>query len=250
LLAFIDVALCVEYKLYFVSICPQDIMRGEVFMKKTTFVLLALGACMAANAQVFTQDFESGLGANESTGGIFVINNTNAPINNGTNMMGHRADYVNDDYSYYQLTLDLTNWTNVSLSFDYAGIFETHFDRFNVLASTGAITPPAGLLNPTAASDMQYIDMDHDHHVNLGQFAYDTSAETGGESGTALFDLSSFDGQLVTLRFQFGSDGSVTDAGFNMDNLVVTGSVVPEPASMAALGMGALALIRRRRAKK
>lgn len=218
--------------------------------KKVVLGLLGLCASVAANAQVFSQDFESGLGGNESTGGVFTINNTNAPINNGTMMMGHPTSYGDDDYSYYQVTLNLTNWTNVGMSFDYLGEFETHFDRFNVLASTGAIAPPAGLLNPTGASTMQFINLGDLHHPNLGQFAYDTTAASGGNSGVAMFDLSAFDGQVVTLRFQFGSDPSVTDFGFNMDNLEVTGSPVPEPATMAALGFGALALLRRRRARK
>ncbi len=200
----------------------------------------------AANAQVFFQDFESGLGASESTGGIFVINNTN-PLNNGTMMMGHRDNYTDNEYSFYQVVLDLTGFTNVSMSFDYVGSFETHFDRFNVLAATGAINPPNGLLNPTAVSDMQFIDLGDDHHPNLGFFAYDSSTASGGAGGTARFDLSAFNNQMVTLRFQFGSDFSITDDGFNMDNLTVNAEAVPEPATLAILGAGALALLRKRK---
>ena len=61
--------------------------------------------------------------------------------------------------------------------------------------------------------------------------------------------------QNVLLRLTF--TGGSTDAKDNLgnsrlDNLVVSGDVqaVPEPASMAALGLGALAFVRRRRASK
>jgi hypothetical protein len=218
-------------------------------MQKLFFVAATVAVCAAANAQIFSQDFESGLGGNESVSGSFLINNTNAPLNNGTMMMGHGTTYGNDEYSFYQVVLNLTNYTGVAMTFDYRGSFETHWDRFNVLASTGAITPPAGLITTTGASTMQFIDHGDTHHPNLGQFAYDSSALSGGTSGFATFDLSAFDGQTVTLRFQFGSDFSFTDAGINIDNLVVRGSLVPEPGTMAALGVGALALLRRRKKK-
>ncbi|HJP82677.1 MAG TPA: PEP-CTERM sorting domain-containing protein [Fimbriimonadaceae bacterium] len=218
-------------------------------MYKSLFLATFVTVSVAAQAQVFSQDFESGLGANESVSGNFGINNSNA-LNNGTLMMGHgQSGYVDDEYSFYEVTLDLSGWSGVSMSFDYLGEFETHFDRFNVLANTGAISPPNDLLMPTLTSNMQFIDLVHDHHPNLGQFAYDSSPDSGGNSGIALFDLSAFDGQMVTLRFQFGSDGSFTDNGFEMDNLVVTAAPVPEPASIAALGLGAVALIRKRRKK-
>lgn len=41
-----------------------------------------------------------------------------------------------------------------------------------------------------------------------------------------------------------------SDIGMGLDNLTITSTPVPEPASMAVLGLGALALIRRRRARK
>ena len=49
----------------------------------------------------------------------------------------------------------------------------------------------------------------------------------------------------ITVIDQFGGNFG-TSPGFQLDNITVN-DVVPEPASMAVLGLGALALIRRRR---
>jgi hypothetical protein len=215
-------------------------------------VCAALGTVGPASAQtIFSQNFESPLGGSESTGGTFSRNNTNA-LNNGTFMMGHPTDYGDSDYSFYQISGLALPAGTISMTFDYAASLETHFDRFNVLvATTGNISPPSGRLDPTGASDMQFIDLDHDHHANLGQFAYDSSGPAGGTSGVARFDLSAFAGQTVDIRFQFGADESVSDTGFNMDNLLISGaSAVPEPATMtlAAAGLaGAVMTYRKRR---
>lgn len=212
--------------------------------------MLLLSTAAAANAGVlFSQDFESGLGASESTSGAFVINNTGGG-NNGTQMMGHATTYGNNEYSYYQISgLTLTG-SNLRMQFDYAGSFESHFDRFNVLIGT-TISPPGGLATPTLGSNMQFINLGDNHQPSLGQFAYDTSTSSGGAFGLAEFDLSAFVGQTVDIRFQFGSDASVVAGGFNMDNLNITNnSTVPEPGSLAlaALGLTGLCFGRRRKA--
>lgn len=217
---------------------------GQGFKRKTPGMLLAavVGSFAMATANattIFSQNFESGLGANESVAGMFSINNLNATLNNGTNMMGHAKSYTNDEYSYYQLALNLSGVTNAAMQFDYAALFENHFDRFNVLASTGAIVPPGGLITPV--SGMIYEDEGDVHKVELGQIAFDTGGVL--TSGTAMFDLSAFDGTTVNLRFQFGSDATTTNPGINFDNILVTGdrapqNNVPEPATLALFGLG------------
>ncbi len=88
------------------------------------------------------------------------------------------------------------------------------------------------------------------HRAELGQIAFDTNGALA--SGTAMFDLSAFDGQIVTLRFQFGSDVTVVSRGFNMDNLSISGTVsaIPEPDSLALVVASMMGLGRSRRRKQ
>jgi hypothetical protein len=67
-------------------------------------------------------------------------------------------------------------------------------------------------------------------------------------SHSAVFDLSSFDGGPVTVRFQFGSDSFEGGVGANIDNVRITGAI-PEPSTLvlAVMGFAALGLKRRRR---
>ena len=57
-------------------------------------------------------------------------------------------------------------------------------------------------------------------------------------------DLSAFDGSVITIEFI--GDTNAGSENFYVDNVEVTG--VPEPASIALLGLGGLALLRRRSA--
>jgi hypothetical protein len=191
------------------------------------FAFVLTGAGQSRADVVFSQDFEDGLGSNEITSGAFQINNTN--LNNGTLMMGHPARYGNNEYSYYEVSLDLTNFDDVQLQFDFNADFETHFDRFNLMASACPVDPPNDLLTPV--SGMTY-RTDHVHRPELGSTYFDTSSE---KTGTAIFDLSAFDREPnLCVRFQFGSDGSVTDLGINFDDIVVTGVAVNEPPDCSA----------------
>lgn len=61
---------------------------------------------------------------------------------------------------------------------------------------------------------------------------------TTGDSGAEI-------GRQLIVRFGQGSDGGATDIWF--DNLQASAEVVPEPATLAALTLGAAAMLRRRR---
>ncbi len=185
-------------------------------------LMLLAGARESSAAIAFSQDFEIGLGPNETTFGSFRINNTNAPINNGTKMMGHPANYAyGSEYSYYEVRLNLSSYTQTQLQFDFRAQIYTHFDRFNVQASTCPINPPSHLIRPV--SGMTYLT-DHTHRSELGITYFDSAYET---AGTAVFNLAAFDrAPSVCIRFQFGSDyGSYgSSPGINIDNVRVTGT--------------------------
>ncbi|MBW3600429.1 MAG: M36 family metallopeptidase, partial [Planctomycetes bacterium] len=178
-------------------------------------------AAVIVLVDIFNQDFEQGLGAGESVAGAFTVNSTNAFLSNGTMMAGHPGNYGNNEYSYYQATVDLQDYQYVSLEFDYAVHIEDFWDGFNVLAAAGAISPPAGLLPPVAG--MQY-DPKSGLSPNIGSVGFDGGGNLA--TGRAKFDLSPFAGEVVTLRFQFGSDGSVVFPGIKLDNLRIRGANV------------------------
>ncbi len=189
----------------------------------------------ASPGGIFFQDFDNGLGPNESVFGAFSINDTHPVLNNGTPMMGHSMAYGPlggapsplPTYSYYELVLDLRGASEVELRFDLTGGVEKDFDGFNILASTdGPIMPPSGLLFPTAESGLQYgaITVHADSSPELGPTAWFSSIDPSVvQSVEGVFDLSVFEGQIVTLRFQFGTDALEGGEGVNIDNILVDG---------------------------
>lgn len=71
---------------------------------------------------------------------------------------------------------------------------------------------------------------------------------TGLEDGTAPF-MGAVGGMIRTVYYSFHMKDGSDDLGAGMANVLVNDNAVPEPASMAALGIGFVALLRRR-AKK
>lgn len=199
----------------------------------------ALMSTSAEAAQIFRQTFTNGLGANESVGGRFAVKDGQAGNVNGSR---------NYDYSWYQLVLDLTDYTDATMTFDYDILSEYRFDGFNVVASTGQVDPPNGLLMPTTPG---FYGPMGNSLSKLGP-----TALSGDRRGSVAFDLTQFAGQAVTLRFQYQSDYFAFNRGILFDNILVTGTraagAVPEPATWAMLligffGSGALLRQSRRR---
>jgi hypothetical protein len=208
----------------------------------------AASLALASGAQaatIFSQDFSSGLSANEQMGGRFGV---------AGGVGGHVAgNYGNNEYSYYDIALDLTHVLDAAFQFDYTLFSEVRWDGFNVLASKdGAVDWRNNLLTPTIGG--AYLTMSN-LMPQLGRYAI-----TGFQGGTVNFDLTPLAGQAVTLRVQFQSDYANWSRGLTMDNVLVSGTYapgfephpggVPEPAAWAMMILGFFgvgSLVRRQR---
>lgn len=196
---------------------------------------LVLSVAPAHASVLFSQDFSGGLSAGERLGGGFAV---------GGGQMGHvNGRYANNERSFYELTIDLSDVIDAMLSFDWTLSSERGWDGWNLLAAEeGQAYDPAKPLNSTPSI--------YQYHVG----ALGALGATGNGSGRAVFDLTSFAGKTVNLRLQFASDYGVTGSGAKFDNLVVSGtpspvSAAPEPGAWALMilgSMGAGAMLRRR----
>ncbi|HVT14308.1 MAG TPA: PEP-CTERM sorting domain-containing protein [Fimbriimonadaceae bacterium] len=160
-------------------------------------------------------------------------------------------------------TGDLTGWTEahtgsfsgVRTSFPHSGQFEAYF----------------GALSQSDAEDF-YQDIattvGTSYHVSFWAFDQDPSATTEnllvtfgsntvfngipqrGTTTTANYAQYSGDFVATSTSTRLEVNGFEQSWYINADDFSVQANAVPEPASMAVLGLGALALIRRRRAKK
>ena len=103
-------------------------MRTRLVLATT--LCAALASSPAAAAVIFKQTFDGGLGANEQVSGRFGV---------GGGKLGHIEGYRNNEYSYYQVAVDLTKVAKAMLTFDFKLQSEPEFDGFNVLGSTGSV---------------------------------------------------------------------------------------------------------------
>ncbi|XAL98014.1 PEP-CTERM sorting domain-containing protein [Phycisphaeraceae bacterium D3-23] len=135
------------------------------------------------------------------------------------------SDGVNENFMEFTLTADVAGTLNIdsiSISEWRNGAGAANGMAFDVSVNGGAYV----------LYDSVQID------ANSGDFGFDTFTFTEAIVGA----------DSVGIRFTPRNAGQGSTGNIHVNGLTVNGSVVPEPGSLALLGLGGLALLRRRRA--
>lgn len=134
----------------------------------------------------------------------------------------------------------------------WLGGYDDAEDSLSQVINFGSLAGSATLSFDFEAGDFDFSGWDF-FMLKLGGVTLDTIdlgdfADTLTGISTKTYDVSTFVGTgNRTLEFLTTTDSSSACSAF-VDNVSINATVAPEPGTMAALGLGAMALIRRRRA--
>ncbi|MBS1701978.1 MAG: PEP-CTERM sorting domain-containing protein [Armatimonadetes bacterium] len=202
-------------------------------VSRALIALIVVGGAVSANADVLLDTYAGDAPGFQANGWIVA-----------TWQYMSRPFSVTGSYTLDSIELPLGNFNDntgvydVSICADNAGVPGTVLESFAVNVTTGNGVVSSYLLNsalnPLLTTGTYYVTATTtDANLN-GGWGWNNANNTGDQ--------------------QFSTDGGGTWNNFNSTDVAVrvmgTSTTVPEPASMAVLGLGALALVRRRRTAK
>lgn len=239
-------------------------------MKRTLLIAAALGVASAANAQILTQwDFNFGNDANTGTGTInpaigsgtaSLVGGTTATFASGDASGGSTDPNVGDDSAWnvttwaaqgtgsgtrgVQFAVSTVGYTNVVVSWDqrHSNTVSKYF-QFQY-STDGSTFNSAGLVDSgifaATAGDTWF----NNRSVDLTGVAGVANNANFAFRVVAIFDPA---GSTYVASSPTGTYGTTGTARFDM--VTINAAPVPEPASIAAIGLGVASLIARRRRK-
>jgi hypothetical protein len=231
-------------------------------MKNKISLALVAGLVLAGSAQaqiVYSNDFEATTGG-FTAGSLVSHPNTADPSGAASQFLGLFSDNSSTSLTLsglvpgdlYNLTLDLL----VKGSWDG--------NDSSVGPDVWRVTADGGILAETTFSNVSGSDQSFSSngYIGMASYAPGTDAEFSNADVYGIFDgyaLYKFDGvsnpqleftaasDTVTLDFAGHNLQGVPDESWAIDNVVVSGrgNAIPEPGTLALVGLGALALLRR-----
>lgn len=203
-------------------------LRQDSGSGKLSYTSPISGITYAAGSTLEWDDLAGGGGDDFDIGGVEVFSVNKAGVTGPD-------DFGNDALMY--LTLDTTNFRNLQVRFEVEG------DPANLPSTFDIFTR-------TSASDT-WFRTDSQNNIALTFQDYpdpldgpDQFALTGFISLTSAFDNAGMVELIISDFNEFGNDE------MEIDNLEIIGTAVPEPSTLAALAIGGLVVVARRRRRQ
>jgi hypothetical protein len=176
-------------------------------------LLTVLGTLAAGPVSAATVIF-----SNDFSSGLSSAESVSGIFSVGNGSVGNQiSPYGNNASGAYKVTVNFSNYEDVMLSFDYWVDTEANYDNFYVRINNDILTYYSGL-----------------------------------KSGSASLNLSPNVSGNTEVGFYFNSDSTIRGNGVRIDNVLVSGRVVPGPIAGAGLpalvALGGFMWARRRKA--